>query len=369
MKLDHTKKMDWMLPIALAFTLISGFAYYSIAKPQSKKIQHRLVTPQKPFLTTEQHTIDLFENAIPSVVYIDTLHKRQDFFSRRTYTTKTGTGSGFIWDNQGHVVTNYHVIQGANSANIVLANQQSYSATLVGSSPSHDLAVLKIDPKDTALKPIPLGQSETLKVGQNVYAIGNPFGLDQTLTTGVISALGREITSQNNRTISDVIQTDAAINPGNSGGPLLDSTGRLIGVNTMIYSPSGASAGIGFSVPADTVNRVVPQLIATGEYKSPSIGINANLNYQRLLKQVNQTGVLISSVIPESNAEKAGLKGTYQKRNGNIVLGDIIQSIDSKKFENINQYLNILDHHKSGDIVTLGLNRHGKKIKIKIKLH
>ena len=203
--------------------------------------------------TTEQATIKLFEEAAPSVVYITTTTVQQDYWSRNVYEIPAGTGSGFIWDDKGHIVTNFHVIQNAYKAKVTLSDQTTYDAEIVGKEPIKDLAVLRIVPKGT-LKPIPIGSSHDLKVGQSVFAIGNPFGFDQTLTTGIISALGREIESVARVPIRDVIQTDAAINPGNSGGPLLDISGRLIGVNTAIYSPSGAYAGIGFSIPVDAVN-------------------------------------------------------------------------------------------------------------------
>ena len=230
-----------------------------------------LVKPVRVVSTTEEATIKLFEEAAPSVVNITTTAVQQDYWSRNVYEIPAGTGTGFVWDNQGHIVTNYHVIKDAYKAKVIMSDQTTYDAEVVGYESSKDLAVLRIKPK-TDLKPLPIGTSHDLKVGQSVFAIGNPFGLDQTLTTGIVSALGREIESVGGVPIRDVIQTDAAINPGNSGGPLLDISGRLIGVNTAIYSPSGAYAGIGFSIPVDVVKWVVPDLVKYGKLERPVLG-------------------------------------------------------------------------------------------------
>ena len=233
----------------------------------------RTVAPRGDLAADEQTTIAIFENARDSVVSITTESRVVDFWTRNAYDVPRGSGSGFIWDAQGHVVTNNHVIEGATGALVRLADGRAYPARLVGTAPEHDLAVLRIDAGAEKALPLAVGVSETLRVGQSVFAIGNPFGLDWTLTTGIVSALDRELPGERGGAIRGLIQTDAAINPGNSGGPLLDSAGRLIGVNTAIYSPSGSSAGIGFAVPVDTVNRVVPQLIATGRYAPPTLGV------------------------------------------------------------------------------------------------
>lgn len=245
----------------------SNYAPVKESKPNN-------IAPVTRVFDTEAATIDLFEKAVPSVCFITTLNVRQDYWSRNVEEIPSGTGSGFIWDKEGHIITNFHVIQGGDRATVTLSDRKTYDAEIVGVAPDKDLAVLKIKASEAVLKPLPVGTSHDLKVGQYAFAIGNPFGLDQTLTTGVISALGREIKSVNGRAIRDVIQTDAAINPGNSGGPLLDSSGRLIGVNTQIYSPSGASAGIGFSIPVDEVNWVVPDLIKYGEVRRPVLGVS-----------------------------------------------------------------------------------------------
>jgi S1-C subfamily serine protease len=219
------------------------------------------VVPRGDLAADEQDTIQLFNSASPAVVHITTHELKRDFFTRDVFEIPRGNGTGFVWDKQGHIVTNFHVIESADTAHITMSDQTTWSAKLVGIAPDVDLAVLKIDSRVTDLQPLPIGTSHDLQVGQKVFAIGNPFGLDQSLTMGLISALGREIKSRTRRNIKNVIQTDAAINPGNSGGPLLDSSGRLIGVNTAIVSPSGAYSGIGFAIPVDTVNRVVPDLI------------------------------------------------------------------------------------------------------------
>lgn len=220
-----------------------------------------LVVPRGDLAEDEKDTIRLFNAASPAVVHITTAALKRDFFTRDVFEIPQGNGTGFVWDKQGHIVTNFHVIENADTASITMADRTTWSARLVGIAPDVDLAVLKIGSRVTDLQPLPVGTSGDLQVGQRVFAIGNPFGLDQSLTMGLISALGREISSRTRRNIKNVIQTDAAINPGNSGGPLLDSSGRLIGVNTAIVSPSGAYSGIGFAIPVDTVNRVVPDLI------------------------------------------------------------------------------------------------------------
>ena len=227
--------------------------------------QPRAVDSRGDLHRGEQEIVDLFSRSRTSVVYINTLKRRIDPWRRYVTEAPQGTGSGFLWDDSGHLVTNYHVVKDSTSAEVVLHDQRRYPAELIGHSAEHDLAVLRVEALSGKVDALPLGTSHDLLVGQAVYAIGNPFGLDQTLTSGVVSALGRRIQSVGGRPIDDVIQTDAAINPGNSGGPLLDSAGRLIGVTTAIYSPSGASAGIGFAIPVDTVNRVVPELISSGK--------------------------------------------------------------------------------------------------------
>lgn len=318
----------------------------------------------------EKALITLFERSRDSVVFISTSRTVRDAWNRNLTTVPRGSGSGFLWDNQGHVVTNFHVIQGASQATLTLADSREYPARLVGASPAHDLAVLKIDTDFKRPTPVPLGTSNNLRVGQHVYAIGNPFGLDWTLTTGVISALNRSLPNENGtRIIEDLIQTDAAINPGNSGGPLLDSRGRLIGINTAIYSPSGASAGIGFAVPVDTVARVVPQLIKTGQYNPPVLGIEIDdqLN-RRLVRALGTEGVFILGIRPNSGAAQADLKGPTRDRSGSIVPGDIIVSINGQAVPSVAKLLSTLDAYQPGQTVRLQIRRGQQTIEKSVRL-
>ncbi len=262
----------WPLLLLLVLGVVLAWRFWPRAYPGLEpNAPLRAVTPRGNLADDEKTTIAIFRQAAPSVVHITTLlNARRDVFSLNVQQVPEGTGSGFVWDQEGRVVTNYHVIQDADSAQVTLADHTTWEGRLVGEYPDKDVAVLWIGAPKEQLRPIPVGTSHDLQVGQKVLAIGNPFGLDQSLTTGVVSALGREIRSVSGRPIRDVIQTDAAINPGNSGGPLLDSAGRLIGVNTAIYSPSGASAGIRFAIPVDEVNRAVTQIIRHGKVISPS---------------------------------------------------------------------------------------------------
>jgi S1-C subfamily serine protease len=277
-----------------------------------------------------------------------------------------GTGSGFIWDEKGHIVTNFHVMQEADAARVTLADQSSWKARLVGAYPDKDLAVLVIDAPNNRLQPMPLGTSHDLQVGQKVFAIGNPFGLDRTLTTGVISALGREIESVTRRRIREVIQTDAAINPGNSGGPLLDSAGRLIGVNTAIFSPSGAYAGIGFAIPSDEVARVVPQIIKHGEVIRPGLGIQVAPD--QLTRQLNLKGVLVIGVRAGGPAANAGLRPTQRIETGHIRLGDLIVAVNREPVNSADDLLDILEKHRVGSAVEVVFLREGKELKVTITL-
>jgi S1-C subfamily serine protease len=291
---------------------------------------------------------------------------RRDIFNLNLFEIPQGSGSGFIWDQDGHIITNYHVIQDASSAQVTLGDQSIWEAELVGVDPSQDLAVLVIKAPQHQLKPLAVGTSQDLQVGQNVLAIGNPFGLDQTLTTGIISALGREIKAENGRTITGVIQTDAAINPGNSGGPLLDSAGRLIGVNTALYSPSGSSAGIGFAVPVDTVNRVVPQLIRYGRVIRPGLGIR--IADDATARRMNLPGVLIIENEAGSAAEAAGLRGTRWDARNQLILGDIIVGLADTPVHTANDLLNALEKQQVGDIVQLDIMRGTQRKRLSITL-
>jgi len=327
----------------------------------------RTVTPRGPLGADELANIDLFKRISPSVVHITTLALQRDFFSLNVQQVPSGTGTGFIWDEAGHVVTNYHVIQGGSAARVTLADQSTFPARLVGAFPDRDLAVLRIDAPKDKLRPISIGTSRDLVVGQRVYAIGNPFGLDQTLTTGVVSALNREIESFNNRTIRGVIQTDAAINPGNSGGPLLDSAGRLIGVNAQIASPSGASAGIGFAIPVDEVNRVVPRLIRDGRVVRPALGISAlPEGVHTALKLPKGVGVV--NVTAGGPAARAGVQPFRRADDGAIVQGDVITAVDDEAVANLDDLLTQLERHNPGEHVTLTLWRAGKSRKQAVAL-
>jgi len=303
--------------------------------------------------------IELFRKASPSVVHITSLGVQRDLFSMNVQQVPRGTGTGFVWDAAGHIVTNYHVIQGANGARVTLADQSGYEAQLVGAFPDRDLAVLRIEAPKEKLPPIALGSSRDLLVGQRVYAIGNPFGLDQTLTTGIVSALGREIESFNNRTIKGVIQTDAAINPGNSGGPLLDSAGRLIGVNTQIASPSGASAGIGFAIPVDEVNRIVPRLIKDGRFVRPALGVSAGS--EQLRRALNlPRGVVVVQVGSGSPAAKAGLQPFRRGSRGEVIGGDVITAINDEPVGDLDDMLSLLERRQPGETVQLSVWRGGQ---------
>jgi S1-C subfamily serine protease len=326
----------------------------------------RAVTSRGELSSDEKSTIALFRQASPAVVNITAIGVQRDFFTLNLYQIPQGTGSGFVWDGNGNVITNFHVIQNADAAQVTLADQSNWKARVVGVAPDKDLAVLRIDAPANKLHPIPLGTSKDLQVGQSVFAIGNPFGLDQTLTTGVISALNREIESVTRRPIQGVIQSDAAINPGNSGGPLLDSAGRLIGVNTAIYSPSGASAGIGFAIPVDTVNRIVPELIRSGKVIQPGMGIQ--IADEQIAQRLGVTGVLVVDVARGSAASKAGIQPTRRDADGKLRLGDVITAVDGRKVATPNDLFLLLEKYKIGDGVTISLLRDGKTVQSKVTL-
>ncbi|HMA29052.1 MAG TPA: trypsin-like peptidase domain-containing protein, partial [Thermoanaerobaculia bacterium] len=314
----------------------------------------------------EKATIALFKAASPSVVYITTLARRAINFFEMTEVPQ-GAGSGFVWDRQGHVVTNAHVVLlGGDSFVVTLSDQSNWKATVVGTDPDRDLAVLRISAPVEKLPPILVGTSKGLQVGQKVFAIGNPFGLDETLTTGIVSAIGRTIDSLNGRKIRNVIQTDAAINPGNSGGPLLDSAGRLIGVNTQIASPSGGSAGIGFAVPVDTVNEVVPELIAHGKIVRPRLGVIPAT--ENIAQQLGVSGVLVLGVQDGSGAARAGLRGTGRDSDGSLILGDIIVGIGDRKVESYDDLVTALEKQNIGDTVPVKIVRNDRTMTVNVTL-
>ncbi len=329
----------------------------------------RPVAPRGELAAAERVTIDIFRRARASVVFISTRQRVRDFWTRNVFSVPRGTGSGFLWDREGHVVTNHHVIEGASEAEVRLNDGRSFRAGLVGVSPAHDLAVLRIEVAEELPAPIPLGTSADLEVGQTVLAIGNPFGLDYTLTTGVVSALDRSLGGDSGVAIEHLIQTDAAINPGNSGGPLLDSAGRLIGINTAIFSPSGAYAGIGFAVPVDKVNRVVPQLVSFGRYLRPGLGISVDADLNKIITDgMGVEGVLVLRVLPGSPAESAGLRGTVIDRFGGVVPGDVIVAIDDRKIDGVAALHSALDDRRIGDEVTLRVNRAGREFEVDVTL-
>jgi S1-C subfamily serine protease len=322
--------------------------------------------PRGDLMPNEQHTINLFKRSAPSVCFITTTTLRRDYFSRNVMEIPQGSGSGFVWDRNGHIITNHHVIQNASKAQVTLADGSSWEAELVGDAPEKDLAVLRIKVPSNKLIPIPVGSSNDLQVGQSVYAIGNPFGLDQTLTTGIVSALGREIQTESGFPVRDAIQTDAAINPGNSGGPLLDSNGELIGVNTAIYSPSGASAGIGFSIPVSVVSWVVPELIRYGKIKRPTMGVE--LFETSVSRNNNLPGPLVADVVKGSPAAAAGIRPTRRDEYGRISIGDIIIAINNKKISSKEELVLELENYQAGDRVTLTLIRNDREVKTQLTL-
>ena len=330
-----------------------------------RKAEPRTVAARGDLAEDEKNTIAVFQETSPSVVYITSIEVRRSLFSLNVYEIPQGTGSGFVWDREGRIVTNYHVIGDASRVEVSLGDDSVYKGILVGAAPDKDIAVLQISAPDEKLKPIPMGDSESLQVGQKVFAIGNPFGLDHTITSGIVSALDREITAVTGRTIQGVIQTDAAINPGNSGGPLLDSSGRLIGVNTAIYSPSGASAGIGFAVPVDVVNRVVPEIIRHGKVIRPGIGVT--LASERIASRLEISGLLVISVQPGSSADKAGIRETRQVR-GKIILGDIILALNGVPVDTYDDLRDELERYQVGDEVTLIIQRDEKHIEVMVRL-
>lgn len=372
------------LAVSLAMAAVVGCATdapplspaYRVAAPLPAAGQPQRPLPPIPadLRPDERATVELFERTSPSVVYITTLARRTDWFGRPMGgEVPQGTGTGFIWDDAGHVITNAHVVGGADSVEVVMADQTTYDAEWVGLSVSHDLAVLRIDAPSAALQPVDIGDSAALRVGQSVYAIGNPFGLSATLTTGIVSALGRRIQGLDGTPIEDVVQTDAAINTGNSGGPLLDSAGRLIGVNTQIASPSGASAGVGFAVPVNTVSRVVPQIIDTGEYVPPRLGIRMDgRGYlsRFVLGRLRAAGVLVVGVERGSGAAEAGLRGTEVSRDGRQVaqVGDVIQAVDGEPIGSQGELRAVLDRYRPGDEVTVTILRDGDTLDVVVTL-
>ncbi len=348
----------------LGIALPPAACFAEIDQPQEARL--REISSRGELTQEERSVTELFKEASPSVVYITSIGLRRDYFSFRAMEIPQGTGSGFIWDDQGHIVTNFHVISDARRAEVTLADQSSWPAELIGYAAEKDLAVLRIDAPPEKLKAIRLGTSHDLEVGRTVLAIGNPFGFDQTLTTGIISALGREINSVAGLPIRDVIQTDAAINPGNSGGPLLDSAGRLSGVNNAIVSPSGGYAGIGFAIPVDTVHWVVSDLINFGKVQRPTLGVE--LAPDTLSHRFGLDGPVVLHVTPGSGAERAGFHPTRRNRQGRILLGDVIVAVDGRRIRKSGELGLALERHRAGETVNVTLVRDGKVREVKVTL-
>ncbi|MGE3315022.1 MAG: S1C family serine protease [Planctomycetaceae bacterium] len=378
----------WLVGILLIVVAAMYFQYIGLIPGPllNPNAAPRLVTPRGDLAGDEKAQIELFQQASPSVAHVTSL---TTVLQRRGVSTNPldvplGTGSGFLWDEDGHIVTNYHVVRGATRIFVTLGTSTQLEARFVGSEPEKDLAVLKIDAPRGTLRPLIIGTSADLMVGQKVFAIGNPFGLDQTLTTGIISGLGREIDPSSDqgprgqpsrglsRKIQDVIQIDAAINPGNSGGPLLDSAGRVIGINTAIISPSGAYAGVGFAVPIDTINVVVPQIIRTGRAERPALGItlvsDAVVNRLRDLNLIEGNGALVDELVPGGAAEAAGIQPSQRTREGRVIVGDFIKAINGQPVEDTPSLLKIIDRHKVGETVEVTVQRNGAEKKLSVVL-
>ena len=357
------------IPIVPIF--ITGFILLFILTGFNSDSQARSKLAKANYLSfqteDEANTMEIFDKARRSVVYVTNVGFRTDRLSLNIQRIRQGTGSGFIWDESGIVVSNWHVIKDAKKVKVTLYDGSIYEAKYVGGAIEKDIVVMRIQAPKEKLKALAIGDSSQLKVGRKVLAIGNPFGLDTSLSVGIVSALGRTMPSSEERLIHDVIQTDAAINPGNSGGPLLNSLGQLIGVNTAIYSPDGASVGIGFAIPVNIVKKIVPQLIKYGRIMRPIIGIT--IAPDSWSKQYDDDmGVLVLDVHPKSPAEKAGMLGTYRDRNGALILGDIIISIDGKEVRTNDDLLNILEGHKPGDNVIISAQRYSDLMRFKVTL-
>jgi len=357
--------------LVIAGLVAGGFYLYRLRVGPNNiagSVEPRPVEVRGDLMEVEKSRIQVYKQTTPSVVHITVMTQRVGPYNLNTQQVPEGTGSGFIWDKQGHVVTNFHVVKGASSAKVTLSDGTAYDAEAVAGAPDKDLAVLRIKAPQSKLVPILIGKSENLQVGQSVYAIGNPFGLDLTMTQGIVSALGREIESiSKGHPIKDAIQTDAAINPGNSGGPLLDSAGLLIGVNTAIVSRSGSSAGIGFAIPVDEVNRIVPQLIAYKKVVRPVLGVQVAAD--DLARQLGQnSGALVVNVVPDSPAAKAGLRPTRRDQEGQVRLGDVILSVDGQEVKKASDLAKLLEKHKVGDKVKLEILRDGQKETVEVEL-
>ena len=338
------------------------------AAPQTAVLAPPAQAPAYARLTEdERNTIEVVRKTRNSVVYITNLQYVRDFFYSSDEPVRRGTGSGFVWDDRGHIVTNFHVIDEGDKFMVSLPDQRQVEATLVGRDASKDIAVLKLSERVSGLGPVVIGTSRDLQVGQKVVAVGNPFGFDHTVTKGIVSALGRSMLGAGNVTIRDMIQTDASINPGNSGGPLLDSNGELIGMNTMIYSPSGASSGVGFAVPVDTIKKVVPQIIQFGKVIRPDIG-GVSFVRDEVARRSRIEGAVVMEVDRDSRAYAIGLRGLTRDAFGRLLIRDVITAIDAMKIKSWDDLFTALDGYKIGDTVTLTVEREGKSRRVEIGL-
>ena len=368
----------WRCPKNLGLLALSGLLAVLACRPTSPpapppaSAEPRPPAPPPPAPPSagartedERNTISVFRAVAPSTVFVTQTRIVVDFLGDEQEVA-AGSGSGFVWDEAGHIVTNYHVVEGARALRVTFQNQKTFDARLVGVEPRKDIAVLKVDAPGDLLRPVAVGQHANLEVGQKAIAIGNPFGLDHTLTTGVISALGRQVHGVGGVTIRDMIQTDAAINPGNSGGPLLDSSGTLIGMNTMIFSKSGAYAGIGFAVPATTIGRIVPQIIAKGH--AEQLGFDVQIDpLGRLERRFGIRGVAVLAVPPDGAAARAGMRGIEQTAEG-LALGDVITGVDEQKVKDFDDLYNALDQHHAGDSVKVRLERQGATLSVSMRV-
>jgi len=360
----------WLYPGLLTLCVLAGVLIWQrFAGPRTlhdPSAAPRAVTPRGNLSVAEKTTIEIFKAASPSVVHIT----NYEVIGRRRFRTnpmeiEKGTGTGFIWDSRGYIVTNYHVVAGGQRWRVTLHDNTVLEARAVGGSASKDIAVLKVDAPSDRLPPISIGRSADLEVGQWVFAIGNPFGLDQTLTTGVIGGLDRQIKGANGTPIKGVIQTDAAINPGNSGGPLLDSAGRLIGVNTAIVSPSGAYAGIGFAVPVDIVNQIVPRIIQSGNTRRPGIGAEFWSDAQA--RRWRKVGVVVREIEDGGPAARAGVQPSVETPQG-VVIGDVIIGVDDTAIRSKAEFARALGRLDVGDTVRLTLDRQNRRVRVKLAL-
>jgi 2-alkenal reductase len=340
---------------------LAAFVVVLPSSAQRPAAEPRAIAPRGALTASEQAVVKLFEATAPSVAYITTESVMSNGFF--TEEVAQGAGSGFVWDTAGHIVTNYHVVENARTVNVQLDAGRTFEAKVVGVAPDYDLAVVKISGLPAGLRPIPVGTSGDLRIGQSVYAIGNPYGLTRTLTSGIVSALDRHLPTTDIREIAGAIQTDAAINPGNSGGPLLDSAGRLIGVTTAIRSPSGGSTGVGLAIPVDLVNRVVPQLIARGRAPHPSIGIVPV--HPDLVARAGVTGVVIAQVVPGSPAAQAGLKPLDVRKRD---LGDVIIAVNGRLVESLPTFAAELDRAGIDNVAELTVVRDGKERRVRVKV-